>query len=392
MLSGFKIKEILVTTSEKLFPSGIAVGEAFCNRQIERQTLKENILGNEHTVLIAPRRYGKTSLALKVIEENKFSHCTIDFLLAANHQFVKNAILDGVSNILSQILPKHKQVKQTILKLFSSLNPKLILSAFGQRVEFSSLLPPKKSIVDALIHLDEVAGSVNERAVILMDEFQQIGMLKDNKSLEASIRHVVERSKHIVYLFSGSDRHLLGQMFSERSRPLYHLCDLLRLGRIHSKEYIDFIQKAAKRKWNKLLHDEVVNEIIDCTECHAYYVNILCKKIWKSKSMPSANEIKEIWRSYIVEQHPWIVHDLAELSVNQKLVLAGVAYEPPSEPQGQKFSQLIGLTPSNVKRALEVLLCKDFIYRDENSIYRILDPAILTYLKEVPFFNFHINE
>lgn len=378
-----------MATTEKLFPSGIAGGEAFCNRQIERQKLKENILGNEHTVLISPRRYGKTSLVLKVIQENQFPNCTIDLLLAANHQFVKNAILSGVGSILGQILPKHKQAKQKILNLFSSLNPRLTLSALGQSIEFSSPLPAKKSIVDALINLDEITGSINERAVVLMDEFQQIGMLKDNRSLEASIRHAAERSKHITYLFSGSDRHLLDQMFSDRGRPLYHLCDLLRLGRIRAKDHLNFIQKAAKNRWREVIQDEIIDEILDCTECHTYYVNVLCKKLWKSPNISTVNNVKEVWKNYIFDQHQWIIHDLCELSVNQKLVLAGIAYEPTHEPQGQKFTKLIGLTPSNIKRALDTLLRKDFVYCDENKAYRVLDPAILTYLKNIPFFNFH---
>lgn len=377
--------------TEKLFPSGIAAGEAFCDRQIERQKLTENILGNEHTVLISPRRYGKTSLALKVIQENQFPHCTIDLLLAANHQFVKNAILNGVGSILGQILPKHKKIKQKILNLFSGLNPKITLTAFGQNIEFSSPLSPKKSIVDALIYLDEIAEGVNERVVILFDEFQQIGMLKDNKSLEASIRHAVERSKHITYLFSGSNRHLLDQMFSERGRPLYHLCDLLCLGRIGAEEHASFIQKAAKKRWGQTLCEEAINEILACTERHTYYVNVLCKKLWKSPQAPINNDVKEAWKNYIANQHQWIAHDLCELSVNQKLVLAGIAYEATNEPQGQRFTQFIGLTPANVKRALDTLLRKDFIYHDEDGLYKVLDPAILVYLNNISFFNFNKN-
>jgi uncharacterized protein len=377
--------------TEKLFPSGIAEGKAFCNRHVERQKLKENILANEHTVLVSPRRYGKTSLALKVINDNQFPSCAIDLLLATNHHFVKNAILSGVGSVLNQILPKHKRIQQKILSLFSSLNPKLVLTAFGQKVELYAQLSPKKSIVDALINLDEIAGIVDERVVVLIDEFQQIGMLDDNKSLEASIRHAAERSKHTTYLFSGSDRHLLDQMFSERGRPLYHLCDLLRLGRIHAEDYVNFLQIAAKKQWNSTIKDEAINEMLDCTGCHAYYVNVLCKKLWKLKTIPTISNIKKVWNNYIIEQYQWIMHDLSELSVNQKLVLAGIAYEPISEPQSQKFTKRIGLTSSNIKRALDNLLRKDFVYFDDDKFYKVLDPAILNHLRSIPFFNFDID-
>lgn len=382
----------MTASNEKIFPAGIARGESFCNRQTERQILRENILANEHTVLVSPRRYGKTSLALKVIEENKFHYSAIDLLLATSHEFVKNTILNGVSNVLRQILPKHKQAKQKILSLFSNLNPKFTLSAMGQSVEFYSPAPPKKSIAEALINLDTLAESVNAHAVILLDEFQQIGMLDDHEALEATIRHAAERSKHVTYLFSGSNRHLLEQMFSDRGRPLYHLCDLLRLDRIHSENYINFIQKAAKKQWGHTLQNEVIQETLTLTENHAYYLNLLCRKLWKFSIPPTIHQTREIWQHYITEQYPWIVHDLSALTANQRLVLAGLAYAPTHEPQGQKFSQLIGLTPSNIKRALDALLRNDFVYCDKNKIYRTLDPAISAYLRNVRFFNFQTKD
>ncbi len=74
-------------------------------------------------------------------------------------------------------------------------------------------------------------------------------------------------------------------------------------------------------------------------------------------------------------------------SVNQRIVLAALAYAPTDEPQGQSFSIKTRLAPSNIKRTLDVLIIKDFIFQDKNSFYKALDPAMMIYLRNIPFFN-----
>lgn len=96
--------------SEFSFSSGLAVGPAFCNRVHERVSLKQSMEANQHTVLISPRRYGKTSLISQVLHENQFPSCIIDFLPATHLNFVKNAIVDAVSSLLTQLLPLHKKL------------------------------------------------------------------------------------------------------------------------------------------------------------------------------------------------------------------------------------------------------------------------------------------
>ena len=72
-----------------LFPLGVALGESFCNRTKERKVLAANIKNGRHTLLISPRRYGKTSLALQALQETNSAHTVIDFLLAANEDNVE---------------------------------------------------------------------------------------------------------------------------------------------------------------------------------------------------------------------------------------------------------------------------------------------------------------
>src|SRR5579883_2974989 len=94
----------MFTTSQTTsFPLGIAKGKYFCNRVAETKQLLRNINNCTHTVLISPRRYGKTSLAYKAIHESKLPSARIDLYMTTSSTDIQKAILSGVDNILSQV-------------------------------------------------------------------------------------------------------------------------------------------------------------------------------------------------------------------------------------------------------------------------------------------------
>lgn len=370
------------------FPAGIALGETFCNRKEERENLLQNIVNNQHCVLASPRRYGKTSLIMQSLGENKIPHCLIDFFPATHIAFVRNAILSGVSHLLTQLLPFHKKVPHQLAVFFKNLNPRIVLSAMGQQVELSPHNTPEKNIMEALLGLDETAKMLKKRVVMVLDEFQQIGSLNEGHEVEASIRHAVERSRWVTYIFSGSNRRLLTQMFNDKRRPLYHLCELIKLNRISREEFSKFIQSAAKKKWGGTFSEEAVKEILNATQCHTYYLNALCRSLWKFSAIPTAAQVETAWQNSIKAHHSWISEDVGDLSVNQRIILAALAHEPSRELQGQAFCNKTGLTPASIKRALDTLLEKDFVFQDSQKFYQVLDPAILTYLRNIPYFDF----
>ena len=258
----------------------------------------------------------------------------------------------------------------------------------GQQVELRPQQSAEKSITEALMGLDELAKTFKEPVVVVMDEFQQIGVLSQYHAVEASIRHAVERSEYVAYIFSGSNRHLLSQMFNDKSRPFYHLCEIMKLERIAPLHYRDFIQAAAKKQWKKMLSDDALNEILKLTERHTYYVNALCRQLWKLEKCPTLRQVQECWTLSVSEQYPWIADEVGRLTPNQRLILAALAYQPTMNLQSQTFSKRIGLSPSSIKTAMKPLSDRDLIYQDDQGVYHVLDPAMLTYLKSISAFQF----
>ena len=150
-----------------------------------------------------------------------------------------------VTQLLTEIMPASKKAKQKLLGYFSRMNPTIELSVFGQNIRLNpDEKTPEETIMKLLMNLDDAAGELRRKIIFVMDEFQQIAALENSHSLEASIRHAVERSRNVFYIFSGSSRTLLEAMFKNKDRPLYHLCDEIRLSRIQPSHYESFIQKA----------------------------------------------------------------------------------------------------------------------------------------------------
>lgn len=370
-----------------LFPQGHALGVAFYNREQERAKLKASFLNHEHTVVVAPRRYGKSSLIRQVLLETKIYGKRIDLLPATNLSFVYKSIKACVSEIVNEIAPSTKRAKQRLIEFIKKLHPKLTLSLLGQQLELTTISSSESSIVDLLTGLNVVASRENKKIVICFDEFQQLGLLKDHHSIEASIRHAVESSTHVTYVFSGSSRHLLSQMFNSKSRPLYHLCDLMRLDRIEENTYFSILQARANKQWQCTIDDDVIQEILNLTKCHSYYVNALCRQLWQG-AKPTLSLVQQKWLDYVESQSSWITDDLARISPSQRNILAALAYNAIFEPYSQEFSNIVKIGASSIKGSLDVLLRNDFVFKTAKGQYRVLDPAIETYLHKINYFDF----
>jgi len=372
----------------RLFPQGHALGDAFCNRENERERLKNCFLHNEHTVIVAPRRYGKSSLIRQTLIDAKIPGKRIDLLPATNVLFINKAIKLCFSELINQISPKTKNAKEKLIEFVKKLHPKLSLSFFGQKVEISTSQSPEESVIDLLAGLDTAAKKLSKRVVICLDEFQQAGLLKDHHSMEAAIRHAVERSTNITYIFSGSSRHLLNQMFRTKSRPLYHLCELMELERIKPEIYFPILSERAEKQWKEKVNSDAIQEILNITRCHPYYVNALCRQLWKMPHSPKIHVVQKVWFDYIETQTNWITDDLGKLKPNQRNILAALAYQPIEEPYSNSFSERVKIGASSIHKSLDILIENDFVYRDNDKKYKVLDPAIETWLNQIKYFDF----
>ncbi len=332
---------------------------------------------------MAPRRYGKTSLVTKVAGEMNLAYCSIDLLAAYSEEYVRNQIVNKVSQLVFELFPNLDKAKSKLITIFKQMKPEISVGAFGQKLTLNLSNYPLQDITDVLLKLDETAKNFKKQAVIFLDEFQQISQLVNHNSIEASIRHAVERSENISYVFSGSDRHLLQQMFGDHSRPLYRLCQTLTLERMEKKVYIERLQKLAKAKWKKKLADAVLERIFIQTELHPFYMNVLCQIIWEENHIPAAESIDRIWHNYVIAQRQIISSDIMKLSLNQKKIIIALAASPTTEIQSTNFTAPLKISASSAQQSTAILRKNDLVYKDIDGFFRILDPAMRYFLNVI---------
>lgn len=366
------------------FPLGIAKGEAFCNRIVERKQLRSNLERGQHTIVISPRRYGKSSLVLLSLEEVKMPYERVDLFVAVSAKTIEEQILKGVKNLITRVSTVPEQAVGFIKHYIKNLKTKWIVGTDGINIE---LIPGKDSdsasiIMESLQMLENVLEKKGMKAVFFIDEFQEIGVLANSGGIEGAIRHVAQESKNLRFIFSGSNRHILANMFDDRSSPLYMLCDRITIDRIHEDEYVKHLNKVAKKTWEKKLENTVAKEIFRLTERHPYYMNVLCDKLWIycTGNLPKIETVTNIWKDYVLQEESKIAKELSSLNTSQKKLLIAVAQGASKDLTSKETLHKFNLTSAAVVKSLKLLEEQDYLNRNRNNEYFVVDPLIKTSL------------
>ena len=376
------------------FPSKLAVGEAFCNRVSELKQLNTNINKSRHTVIYSPRRYGKSSLVNKAVTDLGLPHAVIDLFLAHDDKMITKRIMLGISSIISQLLTPSEKLLKKVQESFR--NFKVTLGIKGYYIESSYSANSYDSvdqIHEALSILDSLAKEKKAKVIMFFDEFQDIINSESSKSIEGAIRNIAQGTDSVVFIFSGSYQHMLSELFDDKSKPLYMLCDKIYIERIQIAAYKSHINKIAQIKWQQDIDALVLDRILNLSEAHAFYVNMLCNIIFELENLPSIDDVSHAWEVCQEIEYRRIISEIQSLSTNQQDVLRLISIYNPTEPTGANFAATALKAASTIKQCIDVLLKKDFIYKvyheDPDLLhiktgqYRVLDPLMSIILRKL---------
>jgi AAA+ ATPase superfamily predicted ATPase len=110
-----------------------------------------------------------------------------------------------------------KKAFKVVTDFFAGLNVSFKLNSTHIQVEFShSKKTPAKNILSVLKKLDKTLQKKNKKAILFFDEFQRIAQISESATIEEALRHIAQQSKHIVFIFSGGNRHLLNNMIKRK--------------------------------------------------------------------------------------------------------------------------------------------------------------------------------
>ena len=364
------------------FPLSVASGLAFCNRYDETEKLKRYIEHRRPVLLVSARRYGKTSLALHAIEQTKQPYALIDFFSAVDEQDIEKSILKGVGKLISRMESIPKRALALASEIFEGANIRAALSHVELSVEISKRNEkPAYHVLDILERLEKLAKKTDKKIILFFDEFQCIAEATPDHAMESVLRQVAQLTKSISFVFSGSNRRLLHELFDDRNRPFYKLCERISLDRISEEHYITHIQKVVLKTWKEKLSPRSLECIFNYSERHPYYVNLLCSRLLLEKKLPSHETIEKIWHQYAMEERSSVASEMELLSKNQRKLLTILARTGGTDaPLSNYFIQQANMSKATIDQSLTFLEKKDYVYRDQHDHVHVLDPLIKTVL------------
>ena len=368
----------------ELFPLGKAYGDAFCNREEETSRLIGHLESGKHTFIVAPRRYGKSSLCEQAFSKSGMVWHKVDFHLAITEKDVERFIINAVIRLIGEAIGPVDKLAATIKNFVKNLKPKFALTADHMNLELdvSHQSTPAENVAEAILLLDKLLREKNRRAALLFDEFQEVGAIGQGKGIEGAIRSAAQETRRLAIVFSGSNPHLLNRMFEDERRPLYKLCRKLVLSRISIAHYKKHLNKAAQLAWGKPLGEDTFQEIMRLSDQHPHYVNHLCDVLWSStKKLPNVHTVQQAWHEVCEEERSDLVKDFLSLSENQKKIIKYIATASGSNLYSSDAAKIMDIPQGSVRGAIEQLVEKDFILKQDEQFILVI-PVYKEILKE----------
>ena len=376
----------MIVKNTNPFPvSGYHGSELFCDREKEIKSLIRNIENGVNTTLISIRRMGKTGTILHLFEElkheNELNCIYVD--LYATRTF--KDLTENIALSIHNAIPENKSLGKRFMKILKSLNPILSFDSLTGNPELHFEYAQPKQYEYSLSALFKFLDMQQKTIVFAMDEFQQIATYPETNT-EAILRTQFQHLKNIRFIFSGSNKHLINEVFSSSKRPFFGSTQMLSLSNIPQKKYLSFIKSKFELS-KRAISDEALAFIADWTKLHTFYTQALCNRIFANKYHKiGIGEVKESCAQILIENEASYYQFRNLLTPLQWQFLKAIAKEEKVfQPNSKHFIQKYQLgTQANAQRALTSLINKEMIYQgndDNKSYYAVYDCFLMRWLQ-----------
>ena len=339
--------------------------EYFCDRIEETKIMTSTLYNGRNITLISPRRLGKTGLIWNTFHhiksENKDAICIyIDiFPTKSQSEFVR---ILGTA-VLNETLSKSKMLGKKMLEMLGSLRPVLGVDALTGMPNVTLNVDPTQSEM-TIRNIFTYLNKIQREVFIAIDEFQQINEYPESGT-EAMLRSYIQFSHNIHFVFSGSKKHIMSEMFTSPQRPFYQSTDILNLAPLNEETYYQFANNFFETNKGGL-DREVFRELYDTYDGYTWYVQSVLNRLYeKFRIVSSSAQLRETILNVVESKKPQYESLVMFLTDNQFSLLRAVAKERVAEqPMGKEFIKKHGLSgASSVKAALDVLCEKELLYR-----------------------------
>lgn len=359
----------------------IAEGDNFYERKDETKRIVDTLQGGNNLVLFAPRRYGKTSLVFRAMQQLEQQGIACVYL-----DLMPMYSLDSFAELYLQALYRKQTGFERFVQMVSALKnirPKMTFDDLGKPefgIEFAETKVSAATVAD-ILDLPEKMAQEGRRIVVVMDEFQEILKLS-NFGLEALMRSKIQLQHHANYLFLGSKTHIIQDMFMDKNKPFYNSAITLQISTLPEQETIDFI---TSRFASSDIHisEDLCRYIISCVENIPYYIQLLCAEIWQYM-VPDFQEVNkdiidECFMRVVELKSDYYYERTDRLSALQKRLLIALTQSGDNIYSGEYIQRHRLVGASSLQKAVAVLLDEGIIDRN-GATYTFCDPFYKQYI------------
>ena len=364
--------------------SGYRSEKYFCDRIEETRFLTKQITNGNNVALISPRRLGKTGLIEHCFHQpevkNNYYTFLIDIYATKNLQ---EFVFEFGKSILQGLKPQGKKIWETFLSTLSSLRTGITFDETGNpswNLEMGDIKNPSVTLDEIFSYLKKA----DRICLIAIDEFQVIAKYPE-KNIEATLRTYIQHCTNACFIYSGSQRHMMGEIFTTPSRPFYQSTTILDLKPIGIGSYAAFIERHFIEN-GKNINKDTIEEVYRLFDGTTWYIQFVMNFLYADTMEKETCTVGKIQLALdeILSQMDFTYSSLLyQLPPKQKEVLIAICKEGRiKEVTSSRFLHTYKLTASSVQGALKGLLEKDFVTA-ELGVYSVYDRFFELWLKRL---------
>ena len=361
----------------------LAQDEAFTDRREEITALAADMRNGQDVVVLAPRRYGKTSLVLRAAQEVLGDDVLVAYcdlmrtptkirLAAALAKTIVDDLLSPVQGLLERAGSVVRGLR---------VSPTVELDPRDGGVRFSFEAVRRAADIDAtverLLELPaEIAAERDRRVVVVFDEFQEVVRLDD--TLPNVMRAIFQTQREVGHVYLGSRRHVLTAIFNDRHEPFWRSTKQIELGRIDEDELGAYVH-ARFEATDRAVDDDALARLLELTDGHPYATQELAYFTWEQVPVghaAHAEDVEHALAQVLRSEHNNLARLWQDATPNERLVLLAL-HEEPGGLYAEAYRRRHGLpAAASVQRAVAALTRDDVVERTADGTWAIAEPFL----------------
>jgi uncharacterized protein len=361
----------------------LALDEAFTDRKDELRSLETDILNGQNVALIAPRRYGKSSLVRRAslnLAAQGVLVAEVDLMKAPTKERLASHLARAIHDDIASPIFK---AKEAALRLFDSLRVKPVITVDPAHGSYSFTFIPTHTdedidaTLERLLELPaQLAAEQKAKVALYFDEFQEITDI--DPKLPALMRAVFQEQPDVAHVYAGSKRDMMSRLFNDKNEAFYRSAKVMEIGAIPSDLFASFVKERFDAT-EKGVSDAAIEGLLEITRGHPYATQELAYAMWDEVPSGFSATVSDLERALDVvlrSENARFTLLWDNLSRAQRQLLQAVALEP-GHVQSARYLQQHGLpSASTIQKAARALEKAELIGKRPDGATVIVEPFL----------------